>query len=288
MKTSLVLTLFAFLFAACGPSAGGKIGGRGDNNDDDDDDNGITADEFVDAFLELYCDLGCTADLSVVCDGPIESAPCVDFDAAAAAECLDTAEWTCAPLISGDPSTYPVAPAACSEVCAPTTTEPTEEGTYCEENDCEEGIDEASFDVDCSGDSVTFSVGYFGEVAWGTVDAADTANRQLWNDWHPLDVASSAGPEGEVQPYTEMTSDRLTTGEFDWVSGGSTLFTCRDFFNNDGVMSYLVRLYDADGDLLSCTGFGHDPMGFANGEYYLYNDIEADNELFSCEPASSN
>jgi hypothetical protein len=81
---------------------------------------GVTVDNFVELYLEAYCNAGCTADIRAVCDSDTtdttETFAC-DFQADAAAACVDPANWTCEPLYSGDSVTYPTPPAECFEVC---------------------------------------------------------------------------------------------------------------------------------------------------------------------------
>jgi hypothetical protein len=81
----------------------------------------ITPENFTTRYLGAYCGAGCTADLSAVCDATFESDGTsgygCDFDANAAAECVDVRNWTCEPLIEGSDDTYPTAPPVCANVC---------------------------------------------------------------------------------------------------------------------------------------------------------------------------
>lgn len=80
----------------------------------------VTLDNFAEKYIGAYCSAGCTADISAVCDstfeGGTESTNC-DFDASAAAACVDVRLWTCEPLIEGSDDTYPTPPSDCLDVC---------------------------------------------------------------------------------------------------------------------------------------------------------------------------
>jgi hypothetical protein len=96
----------------CGDDGGGLGVGPG----------GVTEDNFADLYFEAYCGAGCSADISFVCDTPFTTKNTTgtnqcDFDARAAAACVDVDNWTCEPLIEGSDDTYPTAPADCIDVC---------------------------------------------------------------------------------------------------------------------------------------------------------------------------
>ena len=82
----------------------------------------VTVDNFAEFYITAYCGAGCSADLSAICDRPLDTtdggtAAACDFQANAAAACVDPANWTCEPLGYGSDDTYPSPPAACLEVC---------------------------------------------------------------------------------------------------------------------------------------------------------------------------
>ena len=77
---------------------------------------------FGDQYLDTYCDAGCTADLSAVCDGDFGTTTEPDdgdcaFNAEAAVECVDVRNWECESLIDGSSDTYPTPPSVCGDTC---------------------------------------------------------------------------------------------------------------------------------------------------------------------------
>ena len=82
---------------------------------------GVTVENFGEKYIEAYCGAGCSADISAVCDSTFDTtgggtSEC-DFDASAAAACVDVSRWTCEPLIQGSEDTYPSPPSDCLNVC---------------------------------------------------------------------------------------------------------------------------------------------------------------------------
>ena len=81
----------------------------------------VTIENFGQRYLEAYCNAGCTADISAVCDTDVDTGGGTgygcDFDAKAASDCVNTANWTCEALIEGSDDTYPTPPSDCVNVC---------------------------------------------------------------------------------------------------------------------------------------------------------------------------
>ena len=141
--------------------------------------------------------------------------------------------------------------------------------------------------VTCSGDTVSFAFGFFGDGSEAILDAMETGNAtdfnasgNYWNEYHTLGVTGSSSTG---QPYTDFGVSGLSTETYPWVDGVDSLFSCAANTHYDSVvMTYVLRVYGSTGTLADCAAWGDDAAGFIAGDYEKLNASEAEGELAGC------
>ncbi len=135
------------------------------------------------------------------------------------------------------------------------------------------------------------------------IDLWDSGVTQGWYEGHSLRIASSSAPTEDALTtddsddtdtgFVQVTTDvdlaltyTLTQEDVgDNAPGvGTTWLSCEENAVFDlGFVTYAVRAYDADGTLVSCSTFGHDPTSVSSGYYSTYGGAPANpDELIDC------
>jgi hypothetical protein len=121
---------------------------------------------------------------------------------------------------------------------------------------CADGVSITYVEGGCLGyaDQWDYKVDVAGCAASATLDSWETSGALAWDESHPMTLTL----EGQDGAYQNWALGPLPhqTAQQDWQAGVNSVFDC---YAHASTLTWAARVYDADGAVLACVMWGHDP-----------------------------